>query len=256
MQAAEENRNPFLVFLAAIGRVGGLLGETVYYVLRGDVDLRDTIRQMTALGVESLPIVFVISGFTGMVFSLQVSQEFARFGAASMIGQVLGIAIVRELAPVLTGVVVAGRAGSAIAAELGTMKVTEQVDALRALGTSPNQYLVAPRFLACAVMVPVLTIFANLVGLLGGYLVAVYQVGVIPEVFYEMTVSYLRLYDIGVSIAKALVFGIVIVTASCYRGLRTEKGAQGVGDAAISAVVSGMIAVFVANYFLSALFFR
>ena len=112
-----------------------------------------------------------------MVFSLQVSQEFARFGAASLIGQLLGLAVVRELAPVLTGVVVAGRAGSAIAAELGTMKVTEQVDALKALATSPVQYLVVPRFLACAIMVPILTIFANLIGVFGGYLVSVYQVG-------------------------------------------------------------------------------
>lgn len=249
-------KNPLFELLSQIGRIGQMAAEALFFILSGQVDLKDTFKQMTALGVESIPIVLVISGFTGMVFSLQVSQEFARFGAAAMIGQVLGIAVVRELAPVLTGVVVAGRVGSAIAAELGTMKVTEQVDALRALGTNPVQYLVAPRFLACAIMVPILTIFANFIGMLGGYLIAVYQVGVISEVFYEMTVLYLTFYDVAVSLVKALVFGIVIVSVSCYRGLSTNRGAQGVGDSAISAVVGSMIALFVANYFLSAFFFH
>lgn len=243
-------------FLETVGQIGQLIAEAVVHILRGDIELRQTINQMLALGVESLPIVFVISGFTGMVFSLQVSQEFERFGAAGLIGQLLGMAIIRELAPVLTGVVVAGRAGSAIAAELGTMKVTEQVDALRALGTSPVGYLVVPRFLACAIMVPILTVFANLVGLLGGYLVAVYQVGVIPQVFFESAVAYIGLYDLFVSLFKAFVFGVIIVMASCYQGLNTEKGAQGVGDATISSVVNGMIAIFIANYLLTSWFFH
>ncbi len=256
MGRTKPSKSGLFEILFQIGRIGQMIGETLYYILSGRVNLKETFKQMTALGVESIPIVFVISGFTGMVFSLQVSQEFARFGAAALIGQILGIAIVRELAPVLTGVVVAGRAGAAIAAELGTMKVTEQVDALRALGTSPVQYLVAPRFLACVIMVPILTVFANLVGMLGGYFIAVYQVGVISEVFYEMTVLYLTFYDVAVSLMKALVFGIIIVTVSCDRGLRTERGAQGVGDSAISAVVGSMIAVFIANYFLSAFFFH
>ncbi len=242
-------------FFESLGQLTQLIGETLYYVMRGDVEFRNTLKQMVALGVESIPIVFIISGFTGMVFSLQVSQEFQRFGVTSLIGQLLGLAIVRELGPVLTGVVVAGRAGSAIAAELGTMKVTEQVDALKALATSPIQYLVAPRFLACVIMVPVLTVFANLIGLLGGYIVAVYQVGVIPQVFFESAISFLEIYDLFASLLKASIFGVIIVLAGCHKGLNTNKGAQGVGDATISSVVSGMMGIFIANYILSALLF-
>lgn len=245
-----------LQFLATIGQVGHLVGETLYCIIRGKIDWRQTLWQMVALGVDSIPIVLIISGFTGMVLSLQISQEFDKFGVTSLIGQLIGLAVIRELGPVLTGVVVAGRAGSAIAAEIGTMQVTEQVDALKALATSPIEYLVVPRFLACAIMVPVLTIFANLLGLLGGYIVAVYQVGVIPQVFFESAIAYLGLYDLASSLFKAFVFGIIIVIAGCFRGLHTHKGAQGVGDSTISSVVTGMIAIFVANYFLSALLFK
>ena len=158
--------------LERIGEVARLIFETIYYIIRGDVEVRSTAKQMVELGVRSIPLVLVINGFTGMVFSLQVAQELKSFGAESLIGQLLGLAIIRELGAVLTGVVVAGRAGSAIAAEIGTMKVTEQIDALKALATSPVQYLVAPRFLACMIMVPALTVFAHLIGMFGGYVVA------------------------------------------------------------------------------------
>lgn len=170
---------PVIRFFEQVGQVTKLILETLYYVICGEIDFKEVVKQMLALGVQSIPIVLTVSGFTGMVFSLQVSQEFERFGAASLIGQLLSLAVVRELGPVLTGVVVAGRAGSAIAAEIGTMKITEQVDALRALATSPTQYLVVPRFMACLIMLPVLTVFANLFGMIGGYLVAVYQIGVV-----------------------------------------------------------------------------
>lgn len=245
----------FARWLEQIGQLGQMIGETLYHLAIGNVDLRDTFKQMVTLGVDSIPIVLVISGFTGMVFSLQVSQEFDRFGAASLIGRLLGMAVTREFGPVLTGVVVAGRAGSAIAAELGTMKVTEQVDALRALAESPVQYLVAPRFLACAVMVPVLTVFAILIGTAGGYFVAVHQVGIVPAVFIESMTTHLVLWDLVGSMIKAAVFGVLIAVVSCYRGLQTERGAQGVGDSTIASVVTGMISIFVTNYVLSALLY-
>lgn len=245
----------FARWLEQIGQLGQMIGETLYHLAIGNVDLRDTLKQMVTLGVDSIPIVLVISGFTGMVFSLQVSQEFDRFGAASLIGRLLGVAVTREFGPVLTGVVVAGRAGSAIAAELGTMKVTEQVDALRALAESPVQYLVAPRFLACAVMVPVLTVFAILIGTAGGYFVAVHQVGIVPAVFIESMTTHLVLWDLVGSMIKAAVFGVLIAVVSCYRGLQTERGAQGVGDSTIASVVTGMISIFVTNYVLSALLY-
>ncbi len=256
MAAQSTHRRPVAAWLERVGQLGQMVGETLYHLAIGNVDLRDTLKQMVALGVESIPIVLIIAGFTGMVFSLQVSQEFDRFGAASLIGQLLGLAVIREFGPVLTGVVVAGRAGSAIAAELGTMKVTEQVDALRALAASPVQYLVVPRFLACVVMVPVLTVFANLIGMIGGYVVAVHQVGIIPAVFIESVTDYLVLWDLVGSIIKAAVFGILIAVVSCYRGLQTERGAQGVGDSTIASVVTGMISIFVTNYLLSALLYR
>ncbi len=240
-------------FFERIGSLARLLLETLYYIFRGDVEFKSTVNQMVALGVKSIPLVLVISGFTGMVFSLQIAGELERFGAASLIGQLLSIAIIRELGPVLTGVVVAGRAGSAIAAELGTMKITEQVDALRALATSPVQYLIAPRFVALVIMVPVLTIFSNIIGMYGGYLVAVNQVGVIPKVFYESSINSVSPYDLCCSLLKAAVFGIIIVVAGCVSGLKTHRGAQGVGDSTIAAVVNGMIGIFMINYFLSAL---
>lgn len=246
---------PAVRFLEQVGQVTKLIFETFYFVIRGEIDPRETVKQMLALGVQSIPIVLIISGFTGMVFSLQVSQEFERFGMASLIGQLLGLAIVRELGPVLTGVVVAGRAGSAIAAELGTMKVTEQVDALKALATSPVQYLVVPRFVACVIMLPILTVFSNVIGMFGGYLIAVYQIGVLPQVFFESSINFLSLYDLFGSFLKATIFGVIIAFSSCVQGLTTEKGAQGVGDSAIAAVVNGMIGIFIVNYFLSVLLF-
>jgi len=240
-------------FLERVGQVARLIVETVYYIFRGDVELKITVKQMVELGVKSIPLVLIINGFTGMVFSLQVAQELKAFGAESLIGQLLGLAIIRELGAVLTGVVVAGRAGSAIAAEIGTMKVTEQIDALKALAADPVQYLVAPRFFACMIMVPALTVFAHLIGMFGGFVVAVNQVGIIPMVFYQSSIRSISFYDICCSLIKAAVFGIIVAISGCVQGLKTERGAQGVGTATISAVVSSMIGIFICNYFLSAL---
>ena len=240
-------------FFENVGKIARLIAESIYHVVRGDVEFKNTTQQMVSLGVRSIPLVLIISGFTGMVFSLQVAQELKRFGAESFIGQLLGLAIIRELGAVLTGVVVAGRAGSAIAAELGAMKVTEQIDALEAMATSPVQYLVAPRLIACMIMVPVLTVFAHLMGMTGGYVVATSQVGIIPMVFYQSSIRAIRFYDIFCSLVKAAVFGMIVAVAGCYHGLNTNKGAQGVGKATIAAVVSSMIGIFISNYFLSAL---
>ena len=240
-------------FFENVGQIARLIMESIYHIFRGEVEFKNTAQQMVGLGVRSIPLVLIISGFTGMVFSLQVAQELKRFGAESFIAQLLGLAIIRELGAVLTGVVVAGRAGSAIAAELGAMKVTEQIDALKALATSPVQYLVVPRLIACMIMVPALTVFAHLIGMLGGYVVAVNQVGIVPLVYYQSSIQSISLYDISCSLIKAAVFGIIVAIAGCYHGLTTTKGAQGVGTATIAAVVSSMIGIFISNYFLSAL---
>ncbi|HKM16835.1 MAG: ABC transporter permease [Firmicutes bacterium] len=240
-------------FFENVGQIARLIMEAFYHIVRGDVEFKNTTQQMVALGVRSIPLVLIINGFTGMVFSLQVAQEMKRFGAESFIGQLLGLAVIRELGAVLTGVVVAGRAGSAIAAELGAMNVTEQIDALKAMATSPVQYLVVPRVIACMIMVPALTVFAHLIGMTGGYVVATNQVGIIPMVFYQSSIRAINIYDILCSLVKAAVFGIIVAIAGCYHGLNTTKGAQGVGTATIAAVVSSMIGIFISNYFLSAL---
>ncbi len=242
--------------LERLGRTAQLIGATFSLLLRGRIDRRELVHHMVTLGVDSLPLILVVSGFTGMVFSFQVSQEFNRFGLTSMIGQLMGMAVIRELGPVLAGVAVAGRAGSAIAAEIGSMKVTDQVDALRALATDPVEYLVVPRVAACALMVPVLTVFSNVVAIIGGYLVAVFGFRVVPVVFWEGTAAFVGLWDLVGSLVKGLVFGLLVALIGSDCGLKTSQGAQGVGRAAFSAVVSSLTAVFAANYFVSLLWFR
>lgn len=239
-----------------LGRVAQLIGETLALLLRGRIDRRETLNHMVNLGVDSLPLVLVVSGFTGMVFSFQVSQEFSRFGLTSLIGQLMGMAVIRELGPVLAGVAIAGRVGSAIAAELGSMKVTDQVDALRSLATDPVEYLVVPRVVACAVMVPVLTVFSNVIAMLGGYFIAVYGFRVLPVVFWEGATVFVGVRDLVGSLIKGLVFGVLVAVIGSDCGLNTEQGAQGVGQATFSAVVLGLTTVFIANYFLSLLWFR
>lgn len=242
--------------LERLGRMAQLLVETFSLLLRGRIDWREVFSHMVSLGVDSLPLVLLISGFTGMVFSFQVSQEFSRLGLASLSGQLMGMAVIRELGPVLAGVAIAGRAGSAIAAEIGSMKVTDQVDALRSLATDPVEYLVVPRTVACAVMVSVLTIFSNAISLFGGYLVAVYGFRVVPVVFWDGAAQFVSTWDLVGSLVKGLAFGILVALIGSDCGLNASEGAQGVGRATFSAVVSSLVAVFAADYVLSLLWFR
>ena len=242
-----------MLFCAASGRMTLLFLGTLKRLK--DADLKEVVRQMALLGADSLPIVLMTILCTGMVFSVQTAKEFVRLGAASTVGGIVAIAMARELVPVLVGVVVAGRIGAAIAAELGTMKVTEQIDALRVMAANPISYLVVPRFIAVVLMMPVLVVFANLIGNIGGWVVAHYYAG-IGTFTYENSIRTLEeFYDVFGGMLKSCVFGAIISIVGCYKGLNAPNGAEGVGLATTASVVLSIILIFIFNYFLSILIY-
>ncbi|MCC2672355.1 MAG: mlaE, partial [Armatimonadetes bacterium] len=218
-----------LEFLEWAGELALLLFRTVGAVLRGRILLLETIRQMSAIGVNSLPISLVTISFSGMVLALHTANQLKRLGVDWLIGGIVSVSMAREAAPVLTAIVVAARVGSAIAAEIGTMVVTEQVDALRSLGVNPVHYLVVPRFIAAVLMLPVLTIFANAAGIGGGWLVSVLGAGVESSVFLQSARDLLTPRDLVLGLIKTFVFGAIIAVVGCNQGLRTRGGAAGVG---------------------------
>ncbi len=241
--------------LEYVGAVILLLAETVAQ-LRHPPRVRHMIAQMSHLGVDSLLIVSLTLLFTGMVMTLQIAHEFIRFGAQSTIGGVITIAIGRELGPVLVGVVCAGRVGAAITAEISTMKVTEQIDALRVMATNPVGYLVVPRMLACMTMIPLLTVFGDVVGVVGGWLIAVKYSGISSFLYWNSIDMFASLYDITGGLVKAAVFGVVIAVLGCYYGLHAPDGAEGVGRAATRSVVASIIVIFMLNVFLSLVLYQ
>ena len=241
--------NRILAFCAASGKLTLLLLATLRRLK--DANAKEVVRQMALLGADSLPIVMMTILCTGMVFSVQTAKEFVRLGASSSVGGIVAIAMARELVPVLTGVVVAGRIGAAIAAELGTMKVTEQIDALRVMAANPVSYLVVPRFIALVLMMPVLVVFANFIGNIGGWVVAHYYAG-IGSFTYENSIRTLaEFYDVFGGMVKSCVFGAIIAIVGCHKGLNAPNGAEGVGLATTASVVLSIILVFITNYFLS-----
>jgi phospholipid/cholesterol/gamma-HCH transport system permease protein len=238
-----------------VGRGSLLLWQTLTWVFRRPLDLRYIIRQMEELGVNSLFVVLIMASFTGMVLALQSHTGFKRFDAENFVGTVVALSMTRELGPVLTGLVVAGRAGASMAAELGTMRVTEQIDALMTLATNPVKFLVVPRFLAALIMMPVLTAVADIVGIIGGYMVSVHMLHANPVIYIRRTTDYLELNDIYSGLLKACIFGMIIAIVGCYKGFYAEGGAEGVGRATTGAVVVSMMLILVANYFITALLF-
>jgi phospholipid/cholesterol/gamma-HCH transport system permease protein len=219
------------------------------------VSIRETIKQMTKLGVDSLPIVVVTTAAAGMVFAVQTAQEFAKLGASDSVGAIVTIAMGRELVPILSGVVVAGRVGAAITAEIGSMKVTEQIDALRVMAVSPAVYLVTPRILACVLMLPILGIFANIVGSWGGYFVAHAYAGVTSYSYLNSIKVFCVPFDIVGGLIKCMFFGCIVATVGCHKGLSAVAGAEGVGVATTGSVVLSIIMIFITNYFLSVLLY-
>ena len=241
--------------LEELGRFFQMLGSAASWLIRPPYDVAELFRQMVRVGVDSIPVVFLTTLFTGMVLALQTFNGFKRFHAESLVGSVVALSLTRELAPVLTALMVTGRVGSAMAAELGTMRVTEQIDALTALGTEPVQYLVVPRVTASVLMLPLLVILGDFVGMYGGYLVAVQLLGANPITYIENSFQYLEISDVTSGIIKAAVFGLIFSLLACVRGYYTEGGAEGVGRATTRAVVSGSLSVLFADFFLTKLLF-
>jgi phospholipid/cholesterol/gamma-HCH transport system permease protein len=231
-------------------------GQVIVHLLRGKIHRRNTLDQMAMVGPESLMIAMITAGFVGAVFTIQVAREFINFGATSAVGGVLALALTRELGPVLTAVILAGRVGSAFAAEIGTMRVTEQIDALYMLKTDPIDYLVIPRVLACCFMLPILTILSIIVGMAGGMVVASSLYGISESVFLDSARNLLGVWDLFSALIKAAFFGSLIAIIGCNWGLTTTGGAKGVGQSTTTAVVTALLAIFISNFFLSWLMFQ
>lgn len=246
----------FLSLLASIGRLTLFLSHSLSQGLRPPYYSRQILRQFFEIGYLSLPVVGLTALFTGMVLALQSYTGFSRFNAENAIASVVVLSITRELGPVLGGLMVAGRIGASIAAEIGTMRVTEQIDALISLSTSPQKYLIAPRLLAGVLMLPLLVIVADTIGILGGYIISVYRLDFNSASYLKQTFDFMHVEDVVSGLIKAAVFGFIIALMGCYHGFNSQGGAEGVGKATTQAVVSSSILILIANYFLTSLLFE
>ncbi len=223
--------------------------------LTHDRQWQQAVDQMEKVGIASFPLVFLTALFTGMVLALQSAYQLQKISAQMYIGSLVALSMTRELGPVLTALVIAGRVGAAITAEVGTMRVTEQIDALQTLSIDPVRYLVVPRLLALLLMLPLLTLYADLIGILGGYLVGVYKLGIGSNLYMNMTWDPLRYKDIFTGLFKAAVFAMVICIIACHEGFETTGGAEGVGRATTLSVVISFILIISADCFFTALFY-
>jgi phospholipid/cholesterol/gamma-HCH transport system permease protein len=240
--------------IEAVGQFTFLVRSACQWAWRSKIEWRQTVIQMQRIGVGSLPVSAMTSFFTGMVLALQsgaTSKHF--FNEPLFVGTVVAFAMVMELAPVMTSLVVSGRAGAAIAAELGTMKVTEQIDALYTLGTDPVRYLVIPRVIAFILVLPFLSVISDFTGILGGYIVASVKLRVPANIYWHDIVDNMRIRHFFHGYVKGYVFAIVIAFICCYKGINTRGGAEGVGKATTSAVVLSMVSVLVLDYFVTAI---
>lgn len=245
----------FIELIEGCGRAATLLFETLVWTFRPPYRIKVLFNAMEFVGVGSLFIVMLTGLFTGAVFALQGAGAFRAFGAESLVGPTVGLSLARELAPVLTGLMMAGRAGSGIATELGTMRVTEQIDALYTMAVNPVQYLVVPRFLAGLIMAPALCGLFNLVGMMGCYFVGVVMLRIDAGVFLEQTRWIIDPDDLMSGLIKAIVFGGILTMVGCYKGFYASGGARGVGLATTQAVVGGSVLILIADYFLTAAMF-
>lgn len=231
-------------------------GQVLIHIISRPIHRRNTLDQMAAVGPQSVLIAMVTALCVAMVFTIQVTREFITFGAGTAIGGVLALTLARELSPVLTAVVIAGRVGSAFAAEIGTMRVTEQIDALQMLQSDPVDYLVIPRVIACSLMLPLLSMMSFVVGMMGGLLVATNIYDLSPTLFINSARNFLTPWDLASALIKAMIFGTLIAVIGSSWGLTTTGGAKGVGQSTTTAVVTSLLAIFVANFFLSWLMFQ
>lgn len=250
----------FLSWLEETSRLWSLVRASIYWGLiapfRGKGVKRHYVTtQMVEIGVNSFGIVFLMSFFMGMVLALQTAYQLKKFGALVYVASLLSIAFVREIGPLLTAIVVAGRSGSAMAAELGTMKVSEEIQALETMGVNPVRFLVIPRLVAILVMLPCLTIFADVMGMLGGGIVGTSFLGIPAGLYFQKSVDFLVMKDVTTGLFKSFVFAGIIALIGCYQGLMVEGGAEGVGKATTKSVVMAIISIIVADCFFTGLFY-
>jgi phospholipid/cholesterol/gamma-HCH transport system permease protein len=245
----------FLAFLAGTGQLALFAGRALGAAISPPYYPGLILRQIVYIGYYSLPVVGLTALFTGMVLALQSYTGFSRFNAESAVATVVVLSVTRELGPVITGLMVAGRVGAAMAAEIGTMRVTEQIDALTTLSTDPIRYLVLPRLVAGLVTMPALVLVADIVGVFGGFLVGAYKLGFNPASYLTQTEQYLETMDVVSGLVKAAVFGFLVTLMGCYQGYQSRGGAEGVGQATTYAVVSASILILLSNYFLTQAFF-
>jgi phospholipid/cholesterol/gamma-HCH transport system permease protein len=242
-------------FFLQMGRFVQLVGRIFAWTPRRPYDIRELMRQMVKVGFNSIPVVFLTTLFTGGVMALQTFTVLRRINAEGFVGAGVALSMVRELSAVLSGLIVAGRAGSAMAAELGTMRVTEQIDALEVMATDPVHYLFVPRVWASTLMLPLLVAMGNGVGILGGYMVAVVLMGANPVAYIDRSFQFMDLNDLFSGLLKAGVFGFLLAAIGCQQGFYTSGGAEGVGRATTSAVVVASIAILISDFFLTRLLF-
>jgi len=247
--------SPFVALFTFVGEVSLIFFDALRRLFRRPVEWRETVEQMAFIGVSSVPIVALTSFFAGAVLSLYLSQFLSEYGATGFVGATIGLTITREIGPVLAGLMVAARCGSAMAAQIGTMAVTEQIDALKMLSVNPTNYLVIPRTIAAVTMLPILSLVGMWAGVFGGYLVGMTR-GVSGGTFMNSLVQFTQPKDFLSGMEKAPFFGLVIALVACQQGLRTKDGAVGVGRATTNAVVISMVMVYVLDYVLASVMYR
>lgn len=242
-------------FINVSGQMVIMLAQSAYYLFIPPYKLRNIFKQMEFVGVKSLFVVILTGAFTGMVLAMQSYNALKRFGAESLVGPTVALSMARELGPVLTALMVTGRAGSAMATELGTMRVTEQIDAMFTMGVNPVRHLVVPRIVAGLTMLPLLAVVTDFVGVVGGYLIGVKLLGINPGVYIGRTIDFVNVDDIMYGLTKSFFFGIIITLVASFQGFNTTGGAEGVGRAATNAVVLSCVLILISDYMLTSLMF-
>jgi len=247
---------PFIYIFEEFGRIASFFITTFSWLLHPPFRIHVVFKQMEFVGVHSVIVVLITGAFTGMVLALQTYYGFRMFGGESLVGATVALSMTREIGPVFTALMVTARAGSAMAAEIGTMRVTEQIDALYAMSVNPIQYLVLPRVIAGIVMLPFLTIVSDVIGIMGGYFVGVHLLQINSGIFIARMTELVALGDIFNGLVKSAVFGLILTLIGCYKGFFTTGGAEGVGRSTTRAVVLSSVTILISDYFLTALMFR
>jgi len=246
---------PFILIIEEFGRILLLFLSTISWLFRPPFRFAVVFKQLEFVGVSSLPVVLITGAFTGMVLAIQTYYGFRMFGGESLVGATVALSMTRELGPAITALMVTGRAGSSMAAEIGTMRVTEQIDALYTMSVNPFQYLVMPRVLAGIIMLPLLTVTSDFIGIVGGYFVGVHLLNINSGIFVARIIEFVDLHDIFNGLIKSAVFGLILSLIGCYKGFYTTGGAAGVGKATTQAVVYASVSILISDYFLTAVMF-